>query len=87
MKNIVALPFRLRLLWKGKCRVVCVKHSPAFPWKTGPDVAGAMLLEPVLVGLDGERPHQPQATLAIGEGQSRKAAAVLPHHPHAMTTA
>ena len=27
----------------------------------------AMLLEPVLVGLDGERPHEPQATLAIGE--------------------
>jgi hypothetical protein len=26
-----------------------------------------MLLEPVLVGLDGERPHQPQATFAIGE--------------------
>src|SRR6202163_4360562 len=26
-----------------------------------------MLLEPVLVGLDGERPHQPQAALAIGE--------------------
>jgi hypothetical protein len=27
----------------------------------------AMLLEPVLVGLDGERPHEPQATFAIGE--------------------
>src|SRR6266481_3801020 len=26
-----------------------------------------MLLEPVLVGLDGERPHEPQATFAIGE--------------------
>ena len=26
-----------------------------------------MLLGPVLVGLDGERPHQPPATLAIGE--------------------
>jgi hypothetical protein len=26
-----------------------------------------MLLEPVLVGLDGERPHQTQATFAIGE--------------------
>ena len=26
-----------------------------------------MLLEPVLVGLDRQRPHQPQATLAIGE--------------------
>jgi hypothetical protein len=26
-----------------------------------------MLLEPVLVGLDGERSHQSQATLAIGE--------------------
>ena len=26
-----------------------------------------MLLEPVLVGLDGKGPHQPEATLAIGE--------------------
>jgi hypothetical protein len=26
-----------------------------------------MLLEPVLVGLDGERPRQPQTALAIGE--------------------
>ena len=26
-----------------------------------------MLLEPVLVGLDRQRPHQPQATLAIGK--------------------
>src|SRR5882762_564845 len=26
-----------------------------------------MLLEPVLVGLYGERPHEPQAPLAIGE--------------------
>ena len=34
-----------------------------------------MLLEPVLVGLDRERPHQPEATLAIGED------------PHDMSTA
>src|SRR5437762_2216371 len=27
----------------------------------------AMLLEPVLVGLDGERPDEPQTTFAIGE--------------------
>ena len=27
----------------------------------------AMGFEPVLVGLDGERPHEPQATFAIGE--------------------
>jgi hypothetical protein len=27
----------------------------------------AMLLEPVLMRLDGERPHQPQTALAIGE--------------------
>ena len=26
-----------------------------------------MLLEPVLVGFDRERTHQPEATLAIGE--------------------
>ena len=26
-----------------------------------------MLLEPVLVGLDGERPHEPQATFVIGK--------------------
>src|SRR5438477_10813742 len=26
-----------------------------------------MLLEPVFVGLDSERPHEPQATFAIGE--------------------
>jgi hypothetical protein len=27
----------------------------------------AMLLEPVLMGLDRESPHKPQAALAIGE--------------------
>ena len=27
-----------------------------------------MLLEPVLVGLDGERSHEPQTTFAIGKG-------------------
>ena len=26
-----------------------------------------MLLEPILMRLDGERPHQPQTALAIGE--------------------
>src|SRR5216684_5183537 len=48
-------------------------------------VEAAMLLEPVLVGLDGERPHQPPATLAIGEDAYDMAAPldllvqVLPH--------
>jgi hypothetical protein len=36
----------------------------------------AMLFEPVLVGLDRERPHQPKATLAIGEDPHHMGAAL-----------
>jgi hypothetical protein len=36
----------------------------------------AMLFEPVLVGFDGERPHQPQATLGIGEDPHHMGAAL-----------
>ena len=35
-----------------------------------------MLFEPVLVGLDRKRPHQPQATLAIGEDPRHMGAAL-----------
>ena len=36
----------------------------------------AMLFEPVLVGLDRKRPHQPKATLAIGEDPHHMGAAL-----------
>jgi len=35
-----------------------------------------MLLEPILVGLDRKRPHQPQATFAIGEDPHHMGAAL-----------
>ena len=40
---------------------------PPFVFAKIVHVEVAMLFEPVLVGLDPQRPHQPEAALAVGE--------------------
>ena len=51
----------------GRCRSCRAPQHLLFVFAQIVHVEVAMLFEPVLVGLDREGPHQPQATLAVGE--------------------